>query len=144
MATKEQEREALKEIARIIKELGAGSYLEMTFAGVLEQAEDNIKNDFASNYKELYEIQCEKVVELQRELRDEHETTRDLKEQMKTITGVLKAAQDKNEEYKHRIDDIKTEKNQTTSDLMNSQIETNALKAEIITLKAKLYDLMTQ
>ena len=53
--TKDQERKALEKIATILEETGKDSYLNITFAGVLEQAEENITNDFASNYKEMYE-----------------------------------------------------------------------------------------
>lgn len=142
--TKEQEREALKKIEKIIKEAGPDSYIGMTFAGIVEQAADNITNDFANNYKEAYEIASERITILNDAIRKLEDERNDLKEQMKTVTGALEAAQAKNEEYKHRIDDVRTEKNETTSKLMHAMEVNEAQKAEIITLKAKLYDLMTQ
>lgn len=50
-ATKEQERETLEKIKAMVAELGSGSYLETAFAGVFEDAEANIENDFAFSMK---------------------------------------------------------------------------------------------
>lgn len=142
--TKEQEREALKKIEKIIKEAGPDSYIGMTFAGIVEQAADNITNDFGCNYKEAYETATDRITILNDAIRKLEDERNDLKEQMKTVTGALEAAQDKIKEYQHRIDDVRTEKNETTSKLMHAMEANEAQKAEIITLKAKLYDLMTQ
>lgn len=142
-ATKDQEREALAKIRKIVESLGAGSYLEMTFAGCFEQAEENINNDFGNNYKELYEAADARHYDAMKALEAEQEKSRDLQGQIKTITEALEAAQAKIEDYKHRIDDVRTEKNQISSELMNTKDEVESQKSEIIILKAKLYDLMT-
>lgn len=142
--TKEQERAALAKIEKIIKDAGPDSYIGMTFAGIVEQAADNITNDFASNYKEAYETATDRITILNDAIKKLEDERNDLKEQMKTVTGALEAAQDKIKEYQHRIDDVRTEKNETTSKLMHAIEANEAQKTEIITLKAKLYDLMTQ
>lgn len=51
-ATKEQEREALKKIRKIVEELGSDSYIATAFAGCFEIAESNIENDFADSMKD--------------------------------------------------------------------------------------------
>ena len=141
--TKEQERQILKKIDELIKEAGPDSYINTTFAGIVEQAEENINNDWGCNYKQSYETSELQRAETLHQLRKEQETTRDLNEQIKTVTEALEAAQAKIEEYKHRIDDVRTEKNQISSELMKTKDEIESQKTEIITLKAKLYDLMT-
>ena len=55
MATKEQERNALKKIRKIIDELGEESYLGFAFDGCFEIAEQNIDNDWAISPKERLE-----------------------------------------------------------------------------------------
>lgn len=50
-ATKEQEREALAKIVKIVAELGPDSYLATAFDGAFEDAETNIENDFAFSMK---------------------------------------------------------------------------------------------
>ena len=45
-ATKQQERDALWEIRKIVEELGPSSYVGTAFQGCFEDAMDNIENDF--------------------------------------------------------------------------------------------------
>lgn len=47
--TKQEEREALKKIEKIIKAAGPDSYIGMAFAGCCEIAADNIENDFGNS-----------------------------------------------------------------------------------------------
>ena len=47
--TKQEEREALKKIEKIIKAAGPDSYIGMAFAGCCEIAADNIENDFGES-----------------------------------------------------------------------------------------------
>ncbi|WP_455505719.1 hypothetical protein [Gemmiger formicilis] len=46
-ASKQQERDALEKIRKIVDTLGPDSYLATAFAGCFQDAEDNIENDFA-------------------------------------------------------------------------------------------------
>ena len=46
-ASKQQERDALEKIRKIVDTLGLDSYLATAFAGCFQDAEDNIENDFA-------------------------------------------------------------------------------------------------
>ena len=54
-ATKEQERQALRRIHRILDRLGPNSYIGTALEGCLEIAEENIECDFVSSMKERYE-----------------------------------------------------------------------------------------
>lgn len=54
-ATKEQERQALEKIRKIVDELGDGSYVGMAFEGCFDDAEDNIRNDFGCSMKQRWE-----------------------------------------------------------------------------------------
>lgn len=49
MATKEQERKALAKIEAILKELGEDSYIGIAMTGVIQDAKDNIENDWAAS-----------------------------------------------------------------------------------------------
>jgi len=46
-ATKQQERDALAAIRKMVEDLGPQSYLATAFEGCFEIAEENIENDFA-------------------------------------------------------------------------------------------------
>ena len=56
MMTKAEEREVLKKIQKLIESTGKGSYLDMTFAGIIEQAEenDNIETIYLTKNKQFY------------------------------------------------------------------------------------------
>ncbi len=50
-ATKQQEREVLAAIRKMVEELGPQSYLATAFEGCFEDAESNIENDFSDSMK---------------------------------------------------------------------------------------------
>lgn len=54
-ATKQQEREALTKIQKIVSTLGQDSYIATAFAGCFEDAENNIEDDAAYSMKDRYE-----------------------------------------------------------------------------------------
>ena len=51
-ATKQQERDTLAAIMKMVEELGPQSYLATAFDGCFEIAEQNIENDFADSMKD--------------------------------------------------------------------------------------------
>lgn len=67
-ATKDQEREALATIRKIIEELGPSSYVGTAFEGCFEDAEDNIENDFGCNMKQKLENAEDDVEKLKEKL----------------------------------------------------------------------------
>ena len=68
LATKDQEREALATIKKIVDELGPGSYIGTAFEGCFQDAEDNIENDFGCSMKQKLESAEEDVKALKANL----------------------------------------------------------------------------
>lgn len=71
MTTKEQERQAIEKIRKIVEGLGENSYVGFAMEGVLELAEDNIREDTAYSMKKNAEIAWEReatISELNTEL----------------------------------------------------------------------------
>lgn len=68
MSTKQQEREALAKIRKIVESLGDDSYISFAFEGCFEIAASNIENDFADSMKQRAESAERKVEELQNKL----------------------------------------------------------------------------
>ena len=52
MTTKEQERKALAQISSIIEKLGPDSYIGIAFDGCIQDAVENIENDWACSWKQ--------------------------------------------------------------------------------------------
>ena len=55
MTTKDQERQAIEKIRKIVEGLGENSYVGFAMDGVLELAKDNIREDTAYSMKERTE-----------------------------------------------------------------------------------------
>lgn len=67
-ATKQQERDTLAEIRKMVEELGPQSYIGTALEGCFEIAEQNIDNDFGCSMQQRAEAAEEKVADLQREI----------------------------------------------------------------------------
>lgn len=100
MTTKDQERDALKKIRKIVETLGEDSYIVTAFDGCFEIAEENIENDFACSMKQRWEAaekEAEHFRELAGRLTDELESTKKrlIEEEKKALSlsdlGTLKA-----------------------------------------------------
>lgn len=141
MMTKQQEREALERIKNILADAGADSYIGMAFAGCVEDAESNIENDWAlsmagrwqSAEQKLEAVKTEAVKTEADGLRAEREVLRaELDRCNARIAELTEAAQTLNS---WRSDEHTA--------LERAQSRADAAEAEIIRLKAKLYDFMT-
>ena len=70
MPTKEQEKKALAKIEKILEELGNNpdtSYICRAFQGCIEDARENIENDFANSQKDRADYLEKQVENLRRE-----------------------------------------------------------------------------
>ena len=153
MATKEQERKALEQIRKIVEGLGEDSYIGIAMAGMFQDAEENIKNDFAMSWKdraETYERKLEELAKIHDH--DTYETGKKLdlaqkelqlaKETMKQEAERANGAWQRVEELKQKIEALKIANNALCErdDAYKARIE--AMDMEIIRLKARLFDMM--
>ncbi len=75
-ATKQQERETLEAIKKMVEELGPQSYLATAFQGCFEDAESNIENDFGDSMKGRVESAEKKVSDLKAKVKELEEKLR--------------------------------------------------------------------
>lgn len=143
IASKADERKAIKKIREIIDNLGEESYTGQAFKGAFEIAESNIDNDFMDSVEAKLQYR-EQQIENERGNADmfkqqaeslERETAQ-LKKDYEWLNGLYNRKTDAHIEAENKYCEefdkrIKSEK----------RIET--LENEVIKLKAKLYDLMT-
>jgi hypothetical protein len=77
MMTKQEERQALKKIEKILAEAGEDSYIGMAFAGCCKIALDNIENDFGNSLQESLNTARENMErEYEMRQREQEETER--------------------------------------------------------------------
>ncbi len=132
MTTKQQEREALTKIRKIVEALGEDSYVGTAFKGVFAIAEQNIDMDAAFSLGEEVEI-------AQRDARD-------AKAKFKTTQEAYDSLSASYKQLGQTYDALLEKHSATLYDLTSAVKERDdalAKNAEIIILKAKLYDLMT-
>lgn len=143
IATKDQEREALKKIREIVEGLGPDSYIATAFAGCFEIAESNIQNDFADSMKDRW-------MSADRKLSEANGTVEDLKDKLaeseKDYEAAREAARIVAGQKDAEIDALKRELEtaaETGNGVAEYQRRAEKAEAEVIRLKAKLYDYMT-
>ena len=119
MTTKAQELKTLEQIRKLVEGLGDNSYVGMAFEGCFEVAKENIQNDWGCSLKQRAES-AEKKIGSYEELAKNH---RQLKADFETI----------------RIQKFEAE---NRAGVAESKIVD--LEAEIVRLKARLFDLMDQ
>ena len=125
-ATKDQEREALEKIKAILDTLGPDSYVGTAFEGCIEDAEENIENDFACSMKQKVEAVVventrlkEKVKELEDKLAEsekDYETINKVANEMinekdaevKGLTSSIASTQQENDRLQSSIDALDT------------------------------------
>lgn len=153
-ATKDQEREALEKIKAILDTLGPDSYVGTAFEGCIEDAEENIENDFACSMKQKVEavvVENTRLKEKVKELEDK------LAESEKDYEAAHEAAHLVADEKDAEIQRLKTQVQELSEKLASAEealedaneeagsaeARSGEAQAEIVRLKAKLYDYMT-
>lgn len=145
MPTKEQERKALEQIKKILAGLGNNpetSYICRALDGCIDIAEENIENDFADSWRGRWESSEKKL----------HDATKD-REYFRQEAERQAAFTEKTESEKAELQKQLNEARQHAEELRGKSVEywnmyrteedeKDALKDEVIKLKAKLYDLI--
>ncbi len=143
-ATKDEELKALEQIKKIIKGLGPDSYIGAAIdETVLNLAADNIGNDWLITTTEKIEGAEIKLEEARKEIRELNKERQELKTLKDIETNRVNEAGCKADNLRKELAEaeIKRAEEVVKNEQLNGKIE--ALEAETIKLKAKLYDLMT-
>lgn len=82
MTTKEQERQAIEKIRKIVEGLGADSYVGIAMTGVLEVAEQNIEFDAAFSLKVQAELAEKEATELKKTVEQQEKELNDLRKKL--------------------------------------------------------------
>ena len=153
-ATKHQEREALEKIKAIVESLGPDSYIGIALEGCFEIAEQNIENDFACSMKQRVEavvVENSRLKEKVKELEDKLAESEKDYEAAHAATHEVAAEKDAEiQKLKARVQELLDDSKiggeyiiKQSSDLISMRERAEASEAEVIRLKAKLYDYMT-
>lgn len=145
-ATKQQERDTLEKIKKMVAQLGPNSYLSAAFEGCFELAAENIENDWACSMADRArradmraEELREKLVESEKDYEAAHAAAHEVAAQkdreIAQLKDQLKQIQETARWNCQRCD----EEAAAAGDAVR---RAEAAEAEVISLKAKLYDFM--
>lgn len=153
--TKAEEYEALIQIRRILKDFDPeDTHIGKAFEGCVEQAKQNIDNDWMFSFRSRYENRDRDAAKLDEiltkttdKLRESEEARVDLVKELNqkddTIARYIDVVQGKDRE----ISRLKVVRDETYKDLEGkleeSQRQISDLRQTILELKAKLYDVIT-
>lgn len=153
--TKEQERAALKQIESIILSAGTDSYIAAAFDGCVQDAEENIDNDWCCSWKQRAETEAHIAEDADRAARAAVQKAAN--ESLRADIAEEEAAKQKSraEALQQKLDAEKEERQRAQSDYRTVKADAGAaamaaeetikeLRQQIIELKARLYDFMTQ
>ena len=123
MTTKEQERKVLAQIRELVDSLGEDSYIGIAFDGCFQVAEENIRNDWGCSMKQRAES---------------------AEENLKRITADYEILAGNHRRLRADFETVCIEKFEAENSLGCRENEVLDLKKEVISLKAKLYDMMVK
>lgn len=149
MVSKEQERKALEQIKKIVDGLGPDSYIATAFDGCFEDAQENIENDFAVSNRQRWQSAEHRAIGLEKDVTALQEQLKELSERMdrmrKQISDkelLVSQANEENAGLKAQIADLLDRESELVSLRDDAECRAEVAEAEIIRLKAKLYDLI--
>ena len=143
MMTKDEEREVLKKIKKLIDSTGADSYIEAAFAGCCEIAEDNIDCDFMTSLKDRAEEANKREAAARLDLQEEKDNNKRLQATIEDLGKKLEAEKAAKETALNNAVIQTEELYQERKNVEGLERQIEGLEDEIIKLKAKLYDLIT-
>ena len=141
-ATKQQERDTLEKIRKMVEQLGPDSYLATAFEGCFDLAAENIDNDWACSMadrarraEKRAEEREEKLVESEAAHAAAHAVAEEKDAEIAQLKAQLAQMQETARWNGQRCDEEATAAGE-------AQRRAEAAEAEVIQLKAKLYDLL--
>lgn len=144
MWSKEAERNQLRKIEDLINETEPGSYIRMAFAGCVRMAEDNIENDFANNYPEIVESRDKTIAELRGKITANELDKKLMAEDLDRAGKREENLEKQKEEAEKMIVELANENDKLAQDSAWKDEEIERKNAEILKLKARLYDYMME
>ena len=134
MMMKEDERKALKKIRELMGSLGSDSYVATAFEGCADIAESNIDNDFMCSMKQRAESAEEESRKAFLLISDQQKEINKLKADLETANNELE-----------RLCNVNSELQRDTRKFSKTaEAQLKEKDAEIIRLKARLFDYMTK
>ena len=144
MATKEQERKALEQIVKIMESLGENSYIGMAMQGMVEDALENIENDFGLSMKDRVEDEKKKLAIREGQLDKMAKELITLRKEKESALTQLQQVTEERTDLWRRLRETEQTAMENLDSLTVLRDMCKAQEDQILRLKAKLYDFMVK
>ena len=148
LATKAEERTALAKIKEIVEGLGESSYIAIAMTGMWELIEENINDDFGNSHADMIAYRDKEIKKLDEALYDANDKLCGVKEELnnekKRIADLQSTIASDNATIERLMKDCNELNNKHIALHANYEDLKRTSEAEIIRLKAKLYDYMSE
>lgn len=142
MMTKQQERDALDQIKTILADAGDDSYIGMAFSGCVQDAETNIENDWALSMSGRWKDAEQKLEQANSRIAAMQVYAETKKHEIDSLRAEVDRLNEKCTELAKSADTLKLMKADEHTAADNAARRAEVAEAEIVRLKAKLYDFM--
>jgi len=143
ITTKEQERKALAKIREIVAGLGENSYVGTALTGCLDDAEENIECDFALSMYDRWQSSERKLEEAQTALSEIADKLIDEGQRADEAERIANNKIESADRWCTKYHDEHDKLCEALANVSARDAEIQTLEAEIVGLKAKLYDMIT-
>lgn len=144
MMTKDEERAVLRKIEKLIKSTEEGSYIRAAFEGCIEDAEENITNDWACSWKDRAASAEHRAEDAEKRKSEAEKAARAAQAELEVAKATVQQEARRADKYCELYTKSLEARNAMTDDTNAAKAEAEALRQQIIELKARLYDFMTQ
>jgi len=143
--TKAEEYEALKQIRGILKDFDPeDTYIGKAFEGCVEQADENLCNDWMLSFRSRYEGRDRDVARLKEKLTEASTKLCESEEARVYLTEALNQKDDAINRLIRTLDHKNAAYTDLEGRLEEAKETADDLRQTILELKAKLYDMMTR
>lgn len=140
--TKEQEREILKKIVKLIESTEEGSYIRTAFDGCAKDAEDNINDDAAYSWKDRAQSARQECCRLRVDLEAAQHEAQEWKQAAEAWKDAAISANSRADEKEHARHKLEAEYKDKLQKACEAQSALEKAQDEIVRLKARLFDLI--
>lgn len=151
MASKDDERKALRKIRNIVDQLGGDSYIQTAFDGAFGLAERNIEDDAAfsaSWYIDKVHLLQRDVPCYEKRIAEEKSIKEQLAKEIdchkETITAQAITIHNQEDEITELMVKITNDSKANVQEINDKNVQISNLEYQITVLKAKLYDYFTE
>lgn len=141
IASKDEERKVLNQIAMLLDSLGEDSYCGYAFAGCVEMAKENIDNDFCNSWQDKCDVKDKQAIKIHDQLVEANEKFAKLDTDYQCARNLLELQKDIAEKLEAKSVNQERDNHAMAEKIKSLDGKLSVAEQTIVKLKARLYDM---